>query len=289
MKTFRILLVTAMALLAAISLAAQTTAYDFEAGYQWLDISGNRGMYRSQLNQEDGLVVRNFSFDLLDPNSMGAVDRLKIDASGFGGSPTGHFRLEAGRGTLYRLTLNYNHLESYSALPETDNPLLAGGVVPGEHTWNRTRDLVDFELDLMPGAAITPLIGYRWNRNEGPGRTTDHVGWDEFRLNSDLEQTEKEYYAGAAFTVGTFNGMVTQGWRSYEEHDRRSLVAGAGDGNNPGAVLGLPISADSINSASRTKTHTPVTNVYISGLIIPEIRVKAAYAHSDADGNTSLG
>jgi len=289
MRTLRILFAMALTLAAAAYTPAQSTTYDFEAGYQWLDIAGNKDMYRSQLNQEDGLVIHNLSFNLYDPNSTGLADRVRVDASGFGGSPTGRFRLEAGRGALYRLTLNYNHLESFSALPETDNPLLGNAVIPGEHTWNRKRDLVDFELELMPGASITPLIGYRWNRNNGPGRTTYHVGEDEFRLNSDLMQTEKEYFAGAAFAVGTFSGMVTQGWRTYEERDRQSLVAGAGDGNNPGTVLGLPITADSVNSSSRSKTHTPVTNVFISGQVIPEIQVKASYAHSDADGDTTLG
>ena len=67
---------------------AQSTSYDIEVGYQSVDVEGNEDMFRTQINQDDGFVLRGFTINLIDPTGeMGIADRLRIDASGFGGDP----------------------------------------------------------------------------------------------------------------------------------------------------------------------------------------------------------
>ena len=58
---------------------------------------------------------------------------------------------------------------------------------------------------------MTPVIGYRWNQIEGPRETTYSVGQDEFRLDSDLEETEQEFYGGITFKAGSFFGTLDSG------------------------------------------------------------------------------
>jgi hypothetical protein len=290
--SIRKITVAALALLLIAGLAplarAQSTRFEIEAGYQWVDVSGNEDMYRTQVNQDDGFVLGNFSLHFIDPTGGASfVDDLRIDASGFGGNPAGRFRLRMGLGTSYRLRLFYNRFETYSALPAFANPFTEEGIIPGQHTWERDREVLDLELELLPGHNLTPIVGYRWNRIEGPRRTTYHVGADEFQLTSDLEETESEFYAGLAFTAGSFNGALIQGWRDFQSRDALGLVPGAGGGNNSNPVLGVDVSIDSFERTVHTDAETPVTTFNIRGPIFEWARLIASYARADYESDTS--
>ena len=225
---------TAMVLLLCPFASAQSTIVEAELGYQWIDIAGSEEMFRTQVNEDDGFVLSDLRLVSIVPdNESGILDRLRINASGFGGSPSGRFRLTAGLADTYSLSVSYRQMQHYSALPGLANPLLADCVTPGFHTWDRDRDLLDVQLELLPGRAITPILGYRWNRYEGPRRTTYHVGADEFALASDLEETEEEFWAGIAFAFGSFRGTVIQGWRDFEADEQLRLEPGAGTGIVP--------------------------------------------------------
>ena len=289
--SIRNITVAAFALLLIVGVAekarAQSTSFDIEAGYQWVDISGNEDMYRTQVNQDDGFVLGNFSLHFVDPSGDASfVDDLRIRAAGFGGNPAGRFRLQMGLGTSYRLRLFYNRFETYSALPAFANPFVDEGIIPGQHTWERDREIVDLELELLPGHKLTPIVGYRWNRIEGPRRTTYHVGADEFQLTSDLEETESEFYAGLAFMLGRFNGALIQGWREFEATDTLGLVPGAGGGNNSNPVLGVDVSMDGFERTVRTDAETPVTTFNIRGPFTEWARLVASYARADYESDT---
>ncbi len=281
-------ILTALTLLGAAPLAAQTTSFDIEAGYQTVDVNGNEDLYRTQVNEDDGLVLRNFSFTILDPAAEGFFDRLRIDASGFGGNPNGRFRMDMGLAKTYNLTLNYSHFEHFSALPSLANPFYGAGVIPGQHTFDRERDMASIELQLMPGKAITPIIGYRWNQIQGPGATTVFAGQDEFRLDSDLEQTEEELYVGLGFNAGGFTGTLIQGWRTFDGKSNFSLAPGAGGGNNDREVLDRDIHADSYSLEDRTEGETPVTNLFVTGRLLDNrLHLQAVFAMADAETEAS--
>ena len=289
-KSQSIVLLLALTLLGAVPSAARTTTYSLEAGYQFVDVDGNGDLYRTQVNQEDGLVLRNFNFTLFDPKAEGGMfDRLRIDAAGFGGNPNGRFNMDAGLGKVYRLTLHYSHLENFSALPALANPFYGEGVIPGQHTFDRKRDLVSLELQLMPGRALTPILGYRWNRFDGPRRTTYFVGQDEFRLTSDLQETESEFYAGLSFNASGFTGTLLQGWRTYKATDHLALAPGAGGGNNTAEVLGRSIFADSYSRSDRIEGDTPMTNLFVTGTFFDKLNLRATFARADAETEASSG
>ena len=211
MKTLRLSIAALFIIAAGATSFAQSTSFDVEVGYQTVDVNGNEDMFRTQINQDSGFVLRNLSINFIDPTGESSfADRLRIDASGFGGNPAGRLRLDMGNGNVYRLRLYYQEFKTYSALPAYANPLLDEGIYPGQHTWDRTRNVLDIQLEFPIWKSITPLVGYRWNRYEGPGQTTYSVGQDEFRLASDLEQTETEFYVGLNFATDVLFGTFTQ-------------------------------------------------------------------------------
>ena len=238
MRTFRsafLVAVLAITLGSAGVARAQAIPFDIEVGYRFLTLTGNEETYRSQINESEGFLVRSLHIGE-DGKTAGfpIVDRLRIDGSELGAGPAGSLRLDVGLTGAYRLRASYRHLDQFSALSGFANPL---GAVVGQQTWDRTRDMVDVNLELLPGAVVTPLLGYTSNSLVGPGTSTAFLGQDEFRMGQDLKVHDQEFRVGAGFRAGPVSGEFVQGWRRYRETEKLNLLAGAGNGNNPGTVL----------------------------------------------------
>ena len=215
---------------AVVAPSAEAIPFDIEVGYRFLDFTGNRDMYRSQINEREGFLLRSFNLSTTDfGGRTGLVDNFRLDMSDVGIGPASAIRLEAGRADTYRLRLSYGRREQYSALPTFANPLLASGVIPGQHTIDRVRTLFNADLELLPGRMITPIVGYERNEYDGPGQTTYTVGADEFRLRSDLANTSQEVRVGVGFHTSAISGQIVQGWRKLQENETLTLAAGAGD------------------------------------------------------------
>lgn len=275
-------------LVPATGALAQTVPLDVELGYRFVNVSGNDDMYRSQINEREGVLLHSFSLNTSgSPGTSAFFDQIHLDASDLGAGPAGAFRLDAGRAGTYRLLVTYRRTELFSALPAFANPLLDSGVIPGQHTLNRVRNILDVDLELLPGRAITPIIGYTRNHDEGPERTTYAVGQNEFRLSSDLVDRDQELRIGAGFHFGTVSGQVTQGWRQFKETGNYSLAPGEGAGNNAGPVLGVPVTLAALSRSTSTDVNTPVTNLFVTGLAGPRVKLVASYNRANTESDTA--
>lgn len=259
--------------LTAMNVFAQTMPIpmpiDIEIGYRWTDISGNENMYRTQINEDQGLLIRALTL---------ATSDLRLDVSELGAGPAGALRLEMRRDGWYRFNLRYRRADAFSALP---------AFALGQHTYDRTRDLVDGEIELLRWKAVKPFLGYTWNRYEGPGTTTWHVGQDEFLLSQDLRDTDRELRAGATFEFGSVSGQLTQGWRTFRGRETLTLAPGANNGNNSDPVLGRPITVSAITRDERTDVDTPFTSFSIGGQAGSRMRVTGNFVRFAADGDST--
>jgi hypothetical protein len=262
---------------------AQAIPFDIEVGYRFLTLSGSEESYRSQINEREGFLVRSIHIGE-DGKTSGfpALDYLRIDGSDLGAGPAGSLRLDAGLTGAYRLRASYRHLDQFSALSGFANPL---GAVVGQQTWDRTRDMVDINLELLPGAVVTPLLGYTSNQLVGPGYSTTTLGQDEFRLGQDLKVHDQEFRVGAGFHAGPVSGEFLQGWRRYRETEKLSLLDGAGAGNNPGTVLDKSLNLSSYSRSSVTDINTPTTSVFVRGFATDSLQLIGLYVKSSASGD----
>jgi len=273
--------------LAAAGAGAQTIPLDVELGFRFLDLSGNRDMYRSQIDERQGFLLRSLTFATNEADGHGLLfDRLRFDATDIGVGPAGGFRLELGRANLYRLRTSYQKLEMFSALPSFANPLLDSGIVPGQHTYDRERHRFDADFELFPGAAITPLIGYSRNSYSGPGSTTYTVGQDEFRLTQDLRDLDQEIRGGASFQAWPISGQIVQGWRKFHSEEKLTLAPGEGNGNNSGPILGVPVLLTGFSRQTTTDVNTPATSAFVTGRFGPRVRVVGSYSRAKGSSDT---
>jgi hypothetical protein len=287
MRTTKRCLPPALLFFACAVAAAQTVPLDITFGYRFVKIDGSSDEYRTQINDREGLILRNVTFATADfGGKTGLVDHFRFDASDLGAGPAGALRLEAGRGGIYNLRFSYRRVEAFSALNDFANPLFPA-VIPGQHTFNRVRNLFDAEIELLPGRAITPILGYTRNTYTGPGRTTYHVGQDEFRLTSDLDDIDQEVRAGLAFDVGPVTGRFIQGWRQFRDHESLALAPGEKNGNNAGPVLGVPVNLSDFNRNTSTKTNTPSTFALVTGRLGSRVKLIGSYQRASAEADTS--
>lgn len=280
-------LLAVVALAAAAPAAGQVLQYDFTAGFQWVDVAGNGEMFRTQTGEQQGFRLDGLSLLVVDPSGSSFTDRVRVFAAGGPASPDSRLRLEAFRANAYRLRFDWSRNEVFNALPGYANPLQASGVFPGQHTLNRRRQRVDLDLELFPGRAVTPLVGYSRATYGGPARTTYHFGQDEFLLDSHLSERVHEFRLGVGFAVGEFRGAVLQGWRQLESTHQMSLAPGAGAGNNPRPVLGQPIQATRLELLTQADVDTPFTTAHLTGRLGQRVRLVGTFGRADADGEAA--
>ncbi len=255
----RFALVAALVLAAAPALA-QNFPLDVELGYRFTNVAGNEEMYRSQINERSGFLLRSLTLGTNDfEGSVKVFDKFRLDVSDIGAGPAGSIRLDVGKSEIYRLRFTYSRWQMFSALPAFANPFLGSGIIPGQQTYDRLRNVYDVELEILPGKIFTPIFGYTYNLYSGPGATTVHVGQDEFRLTQDLRMEDQEPRVGFAFNTGPVSVNFMQGWRKYHEEETASLAAGAGAGNQTIPILGQQQTLNSYTRSSVTDVNIPVT------------------------------
>jgi hypothetical protein len=285
----RILTASLSAALLAIAFSAhaQVVPFDLEIGFRSLDLKGNEDMYRTQINEQNGLLIRSFTLSTSDFNGdTTLIDRFRIDVSDLGAGPARSVRLVAAKTSAYDLKIGYRSTNDFSALPAFANPLLDQGIIPGQHTYQRTRSMFDVDLELVPDRAIVPFIGFTWNDNHGPGRTTYTLGQDEFSLDQALSERDREFRAGAAFHFASIQGQFTEGLRNFRSDETLTLASGAGAGNNLGTILGQPITATSISRIDNSRVKTPFTNFYITDQVMKRLRLIGNYVRFSADSGS---
>ncbi len=279
---------TIVFLLVGLPLLAQNLDYGATIGYQDVDLEGNEGVYRTQVDEDSGLAMQALWLNLTDPDdSRRLFDHLRFDASGFGASPHGRISLAVAEAETYKLKLSYQRFSQYSQLPNYANPLENQNIFPGQHQWDRTRENLDLEIRFLPQARFQPLLGLRMRDHQGPGQTTFTVGGDEFLLESQLDESEREAYAGLSFQTTRWHGELVSGVRKYQGRDLFALVPGAGSGNSSGTIFGHEISLDDLERTDRTDVDTPVTRLHLSGRLHDTTRVLASFVHADADADSS--
>ena len=274
--------------------AKDSIPYDLEVGFRILHISGNEDMYRTQINERSGPLLRSFTLLTTDlgGGSSKLFDRFRVDAAELGVGPAGSLRIEADKTDLYRFRLGYRHTNAFSALPAFANPLLGQGIIPGQHTYDRTRNTLDADLDLLPWRSVTPFIGFSLHRLSGPGTTTYTLGGDDFRLSQDLKDSEQEVRLGTGFNIGwdhySIRGSATQGWRRARGSELLTLASADGSGNNVDPILGRPILASGLTRDDRARVNTPFTSLFVTGQFAKRVRVVGDYVRFAADSSGDL-
>jgi len=271
------LLLSIISILIFSTSALSQSTFSVEAGAQWDDVTGNEDSYKSQVNEDSGLLLHALRYAFINSKEGSALmDRFQIDASGFGAVPHGRVKIDAGNARGYRLKLEYSRFEHFSAIAINPQPEPPGIL----HSIDRTRQRLNVELELLPQYRLRPVIGYSWNSYDGPGRESYHVGGDEFALDSQLDESETEITVGLAYETSRIQAEVMQGWRDFSGTEDRTAQLEEGQSSRP--ILGNDIVLDNYTSRTRYDSETPVTRALFKARATDQVRILATYIHADA-------
>ncbi len=153
---------------------------EFELGYRFVDVSGNDDMYRTQINERPGVLLRSLTWASTGPLEGGLLDYFRVDASDVGAGPAGSLRLAAGPGRPLPARLQLAAHRSLQRAPGVREPATRRRNPPGPahlrpHARHLRRDPPD-----LPGedADADP----RLHAQHLPGPRHDHLPHGRERL-----------------------------------------------------------------------------------------------------------
>lgn len=223
------------ALLVAAALAAPAQEADhrvgtyrvidgFEYGYRSAFVAGNREVYRSALNYNNGLRLFDGLLRVHSGDGHGRlIDELTLTTFGQGGDPYQATSLRVEKNRWVRLDMGFRVINYY-------NHLLA--LSGGEHRQNTERIFQNYDLTFFPQRRVQLLLGYDRDNQNGPALTSELIDTrrepafprDQFFVFADrVRRLNNQWRAGANATVAGFKLSFMQALDYYKEDPQNSL------------------------------------------------------------------
>jgi hypothetical protein len=193
-----------------------------EFGFRWLtDLRGNVASYRSIVNLGEGPKLFGLDFTLQDPKKR-LFDRLDASAWGWGGDPYGTARVDARKGNVYALHLDYRELSYFNNLASYADPFPnpALGLFPSQRTFDTRRRMLSTDLTLRPGKRITEYFAYQRDGGSGRGVTTFQTDLNEYAVPDLIDNVTNNYRGGVRFTYNRWHVTLEEGGTMFEDNQR---------------------------------------------------------------------
>ncbi|MBM3725103.1 MAG: hypothetical protein FJW40_06735 [Acidobacteria bacterium] len=163
----------------------------WETGYRSVDVTGDRGKYRSDVNYPSGLRLFGSSLVVNSKNGQGRLfDEVLLQTQGLANDPYQFATLRVQKNKLYRYDLLWRSNEYL-------NPSFA--ISNGLHLLDTVRRLQDQTLWLLPQSSVRFFLGYSRNTQSGAGLATTQL-WDargdEFPFATNIQREQNEYRIG---------------------------------------------------------------------------------------------
>ena len=264
----------------------------FEVGVRGLRVDGNLNKYQSDLNYKAGLRLFDSSFLMRSKDGKNMpFDTLMVTSTGWGADPYGQMRVLMEKPKWYRFEGSYRKARYFRVLNNIANPnwifspttfSVPPNPVSGEHSFNTSTQLGDFDLTLLPkNEKIRFSVGYSPERYSGPAFTSYHQGGNEFMLLSQLNSKTSDFRLGADGKLGPIDFSFQQGFRRFRDESFITLGPTRGINLNPAVA--------SFNSFSRTEpTRTSVnyTTFSVHSLVAKRLDLTARVVHSSSNSKS---
>lgn len=257
-----------------------------EFGPRWRDVSGNERVYRSHINLGTGLKLLHSSLEATAPESRGRLfDRFSVALDNWGGDPYNTADVHLKKNLVYDLHYRYRKIDYFTFIPNFANPLFDRGILFDQHSYDSTRRMSSFRLDVFPdGDRFRAHLGYSRNAAFGPVFTTVNLGGDEFLIGRLVKNTVNDYRVGMDVRLGRLRLSVEQGFRQFKDDQGNTLPGRLSLGNDPDLIFDLEqlFLTDFLRSYFVRGT-TPITRVALASHRLRRIAFTARLTYSDAE------
>lgn len=190
----------------------------FETGYRFSEVTGNRGVYRSDVNYGNGPRLLGTSLTVNSRDGHGHYfDEIVLTTAGLGNDPYESARLRVEKNRLYDYNLLWRLNDYY-------NPGLS--VAFGDHFMDTRRLMQDQDLTLLPQSKLQFHFGYSNNSQTGPALTSLQE-FDTrsgiFPLFSNVRRSFNEYRLGVGLDLWGAKLTVFHRWQYFKDDTPLSL------------------------------------------------------------------
>jgi hypothetical protein len=174
-----------------------------EFGYRMTDFTGNRSVYDTFVNLNDGPRLLDYTLEMRSLNHQGSLfDNFYLSNFGYGGDPNNVTRLRAYKNKWYSLTGQFRRDLNFWDYDLLANPLNPTNtfvqVFNSPHGFHTVRRMSDLNLILMPQSRVRLRLGYVRSVAEGPSFSSIHDGTD-FLLAQNWKTTTNAYSFGVDY------------------------------------------------------------------------------------------
>jgi len=229
------------AITSGLASAADSLSGHLSVGGRNVDVDGDEGKYKQQVNLDSGARLFDFGF-VYEPDGEGAnvPDRVEAAASGLGGDPYQSLRLGVRKYGGYRLTYERSQSDYfYEDLlidPADENPTTSNGGDFHHFDFQRIRDSADLDVQLTDQAKL--LVGFDQYTKKGDSTTVLDISREEFEMDQSIDETLQNYDIGLVYDWNRASLRLNQRWRQ-SDNDVYIFLPGASDGSAPGAPTRL--------------------------------------------------
>ena len=269
-----------------------TITSSIEIGARGLRVRGDTNKYKSDLNYNAGVRLFDSSFLMRSKDGKGGLfDTLLVTSSGWGGDPNGQLRIQAEQPKWYRFEGSYRRFKYFRFLNNFANPnwifspasfSLPPNPVTGEHGYNTTTQLGDFDLTILPkNDRVRFTVGYSPERYNGQFFTSYHVGGNEFIFPAQMKSRGNDFRVGADGKVGPIDFSFMQGFRRFRDDSFINLGPTAGVNLNPTVA-----SFATFTRNEPTRTSVNYTTLSAHTLVAKKLDITGRIVHSSATSNS---
>jgi hypothetical protein len=188
-----------------------------DVGYRWnTGVGGSFTSYRDIVNLGSGPKLLGADLTITDPNHR-LFDVIHVRASDWGGDPYSTVHLDARKAKRYEFNADYRDIAYFSFSPSFADPLLAGGIVLNQQSFDTHRRLASFTLDLLPGNWFIPYVGYESDAGSGNGVTTFVSNGNSYPVPNQLNDQTHLYRGGVRFELRRFHVTLEQGGTTFKD------------------------------------------------------------------------
>jgi len=265
-----------------------------EFGYRGLSVGGDLNKFQSDANYKAGPRLFDSSFLLKAKDGKGGLfESVLITSTGWAADPQGNLRFSVEQPAWYRFDGTYRRFKYFRSLNSFANPNWVfspatfsrpPNPVTGEHGFNSTIDLGDFDLTILPkDERIRFNVGYSPERYSGNSFSNYHFGGNEFLLPSQLRSRANDFRVGADGKVGPIDFSFLQGFRRFREDSFIDL------GTTPGINLNPAVASfTAFNRDEPARGSVNYTRFSAHTLVAKKLDLTARIVHSNATQNYAL-
>jgi len=254
---------------------------NFEIGYRYVDVDGNKDKYYEDLNIRKGPRLLDLNFDILPSgNYKKYFDLLNVYASTIGGDPFESYGFTLKKFGAFNFRYGHRKATYFYQdiiLPPSlaDVSTTTGGDF---HHFSFDRKFDNLYLDVRFSERAKFFVSFDRQQKTGESTTTLDVSRDEFELDKPIHELKTEYKTGLQVNLDKVDFYLEGSYNDYE-NSSKIFLPGFSAGENTTNTTELSF----FELMAPYEFTMPMVTARINARPTNRIKATAAYTYSDLD------